>query len=179
MDPDARKGRVADVALDRLHTCGFALTTLDDVARAANIGEAEFQAVFGNIEGLMRELVSPLLARLREIVATASAADLGQTDQLRNVVDAYLDALVAHRLLVGVILGDPTGAASESVRLVRGAMVGLRDELARAMGSGLHHRIRATSALGAVQAAVMEFRELDAATVRGVITDAAVAILLS
>jgi AcrR family transcriptional regulator len=179
MDPDARKGRVADVALDRLHTCGFALTTLNDVARAANLEEAELQAVFGDIEGLMRELVSPLLARLREIVTTASAADLRQADHLRKVIEAYIDALVAHRLLVGVILGDPTGAASESVRLVRGAMVGLRDELARATGSDLRDRIRATSALGAVQAAVLEFRDLDAATVRDVITDAAVAILLS
>jgi AcrR family transcriptional regulator len=179
MDPDARKGRVADVALDRLHTHGFGLTTLDDVARAANLREAELQDVFGDIEGLMRELVSPLLARLREIVTTASAADLRQAERLRHVVEAYLDTLVAHRRLVGVILGDPTGAASESVRLVRGAMVGLRDELARAAGPDLHHRIRATSALGAVQAAVMEFSDLDAGTVRDVITDAAVAILLS
>jgi len=30
MDPDARKGRVVDVALDRLHACGFALITLDE-----------------------------------------------------------------------------------------------------------------------------------------------------
>ena len=179
MDPDARWGRVADVALDRLRTRGFALTTLDDIASAASVGESELQAVFGDVEGLMSELVSPLLASLRDVATQAAAADLRQREQLSVVIEAYLDALVAHRLLVGVILGDPTGAASESVRLVRGAMVGLRDELAEGTGSDLDRTIRAASALGAVQAGVLEFTDLDATTVRDVITDAAVAILLS
>ena len=127
----------------------------------------------------MRELVSPLLDRLREVALQAAAADLRQRDQLSVVIEAYLDALVAHRGLVGVILGDPAGADSESVRLVRGAMAGLRDQLAQGTGPDLDHTIRAASALGAVQAGVLEFTDLDASTVRDVITDAAVAILLS
>ncbi len=179
MDPDSRRDRVADVTLGCLRTRGFALTTLDDVARAAGVGEAELQAVFGDVEGLMRELVSPLLASLREVTTQAAAVDLREPAQLRVVIEAYLDVLVAQRLLVGVILGDPAGAASESVCLVRGAMVGFRDVLAGGTGSELDHRIRAASALGAVQAGVLEFTDLDAPTVRDVITDAAVAILLS
>jgi AcrR family transcriptional regulator len=179
MDPDSRWGRVADVALVCLRTRGMALTTLDDVARAAGVDEAELQADFGDVEGLMRELVSPLLAGLREVATQAAGADLRQPAQLRVVIEAYLDALVAQRLLVGVILDDPTGAGSESVRVVRAAMVGIRDVLARGTGSDLDHTIRAASALGAVQAGVLEFTDLDAATVRDVITDAAVAILSS
>ena len=149
MDPDARRGRVAVVALGRLHACGFALTTLDDIARAAKVGEAELQVVFGDKEGLLRELVAPLLATLQEMRATAAAADLLRPEELRSLIGKYLDALVAHRPLVGVILGDPTGATSGAVCLVRDAMIGLRDELARGTGSGLDHRIRAASALGA------------------------------
>ncbi len=109
MDPYAHWGRVADVALGRLCTRGFALTTLDDIARAARVGEAELRAVFGDVEGLMRELVSPLLDRLREVALQAAAADLHQREQLSVVIEAYLDALVAHRVLVGVVLGDPAG----------------------------------------------------------------------
>ena len=179
MDPYAHWGRVADVALGRLCTRGFALTTLDDIARAARVGEAELRAVFGDVEGLMRKLVSPLLDRLGAVARQAAAADLHERQQLILVIEAYLDALVPHRVLVGVVLGDPAGAESESIRLVRAAMAGLRDQLAQGTGPDLDHTIRASSALGAVQAGVLEFTDLDASMVRNVITDAAVAILLS
>lgn len=179
MDPDARKGRVADVALGRLQSSGFAQTTLDDVARAAGLREADAQSLFGDMEGLMSELVSPLLGRLREIAASAAAVDPRNATQLREVLEGYLDALVAYRALLCVVLGDVTAASSASVRLVRATMGSVREELARGMGGDLDHRIRAASALGAVQAAVLELTEVDPTTVRDVITDAAVAILLS
>lgn len=178
MDPDARKGRVVDVALDRLHACGFALTTLDDVARAAELSAAELQAVFGDREGLLEELLSPLSAGLRKVATMAAATDLRQPGLLRTVIEAYLAVLVAHRQLVGVVLGDPAGTSSASVRMARAAMAELREALAEGTGAGLARRIRATSALGAVQAAVMEFTDFEATTVRDVVTAAAVAILL-
>lgn len=179
MGPDAHKGRVADVALGRLQSSGFAQTTLDDVARAADLREADAQALFGDMEGLMNELVSPLLDRVGEIATSAAAVDLRDTTQLRGLIEGYLNALVAHRVLVGVVLGDPTATSSASVRLVRATMLVLRDELARGTGGDRNHRIRAASALGAVEAAVLELTDVDATTVRDVITDAAVAILLS
>jgi len=178
MDPDARRGRVVDVALGRLHACGFALTTLDDIARAADVGAAELQAVFGDSEGLVQELLSPLVAGLRQVAAAAAASDLRQPGQLRTVIEAYYDVLVDHRLLVGVVVGDPAGAASASVRMARAAMADLRDTLAQGPGADLDHRIRAASALGAVQAAVIELTDLEASTVRDVVTVAALAILL-
>jgi AcrR family transcriptional regulator len=179
MDLDALTGRVADVALAGLQANGFALTALDEVARAAHVGEAELRAAFGDIEGLMRALVSPLLADLHATARSAATADLHDPRQLREVIEAYLDTLVAHRILVAVVLGDPTAASSESVRRVRDAMLGLRDELARGSGPDLDDTIRAASALDAVQAGVLELTDIDPTTVRDVITDAAVAILLS
>lgn len=170
--------RVFDVASARLHANGLALTTLDDVARGADVDGGDLRARFGDMEGLMRALALPLLSRLQETVASAATADLRQPRQLRTVIERYLDALVAHRLLVGVILGDPTAASSESVRLVRAAIRSLRDELAGGSDSDLDHRIRAASALGAVQAAALELADMDPTKVRAVITDAAVAILL-
>jgi AcrR family transcriptional regulator len=179
MDPDARKGWVVDVALARLQATGFPLTTLADLARAANLDEADLRTLFGDEEGMMRELVSPLLERLREITASAATIDLRQGAQVREVVERYLDALVAHRPLAGVVLGDPTASSSEAVRLVRAEIQGLREELAGGSGGDLDQRIRAASALGAVHAAVLEFADFEPTTVRDVITDAAVAIILS
>src|SRR5947209_165186 len=178
MDPAARKGRVADVALGRLQAGGFASTTLGDIARAADLREADVRALFGDEEGLMRELVTPLLDRLRRVVTTAAGADLGHAADLRQVVEGYLDALVAHRTLVAVVLGDPSAGASESVREVRSALVALREELAGGAGAGLDRTIRAASALGAVHAAALELADAHPHTVRVVGTEETVAILL-
>lgn len=179
MDPDAHMGRVAGVALGRLQTCGFALTTLGDVARAADLSEAQLRARFGDLEGLMGELVSPLMSRLRAVAALAASVDLHDSRRLRQVIEGYLDALVAHRTIAGVVLRDPTAGSSNSVALARAAVLAVRDELARGTGGGLDHTIRAASALDAVQAAVLELTVTDPLMVRDVITDAAVAILLS
>jgi AcrR family transcriptional regulator len=179
MDPDARQGRVADVALGRLQTNGFAGTTLEDIARDAGLGEADLRARFGDMEGLMGELVSPLLDRLRELARSAAAADLHRAPEVREVIAGYYDVLVADPVVVGVVLRDPTAESSGSVRLVRTVMTRLRAELAGGAGADLDRTIRAASALAAVQSAVLDLAGLDRETVRDVVTGAAVAILLS
>jgi AcrR family transcriptional regulator len=179
MDPPRADGDVVDSTLGRLHSRAFAGTALDDIARAAGMPDADLHSRCDDKEGLMRELVSPLLSRLTALITAAASADLRQGRELRAVIDGYMDALLLHRALVTIVLVDPAGGSSEAVRLVRDAMAGLRDELARGTGAQLGGRIRAASALGAVEAAVVEPSEFDPATVRDVIAGAAVAILLS
>jgi len=179
MDPPAAHGPVEEVALTYLRTRGLTLTTLADIAQAADLQEADLHRRYGDTGGLIGHLVAPLLDRLHGITASAAGAELRRADELRQVIEEYLDALTAHRVLVSVVLGDPAASSSEAIQLVRRAIQGLRDELARGLGSGLEDRIRAASALGALQAAVLEPTELDPAVVRDVIVDAAVAILLS
>lgn len=127
----------------------------------------------------MGELVASLLSRLAALRASAAAADLRQPRQMRAVIDGYIDALLAHRALATLVLVGSTGGPSGAVLPVRDAIGALRDELARGRSPELEGRIRAASALGAVQAAVLEPSEFDPATVRDVIAGAAVAILLS
>lgn len=179
MDPPAVSGLVREVALSRLRTTGFAMATLGDIARAAELDEADLRRIYGDAEGLIKELVSPLSSRLEEITAVAATSDLRRVEELRPVIERYLDALTAHRALVGAVLRDPAAASSESIGGVRDAMHALRDELARQTGPSLESRIRAASALGAVEDAVLEPTEFDPTLVRDVLTDAAVAILLS
>src|SRR4051794_8195605 len=108
MDPDAQKGRVARVALARICSYGFALTTLEDVTAAAGLDDAAGRALFRDKEGLLSALVSPVLSGVRDAVASAATSDLSDGKQLRTVIQRYADVLVAHRELVAVILGDPT-----------------------------------------------------------------------
>jgi hypothetical protein len=95
------------------------------------------------------------------------------------LIEGYMDALVAHRRLVTVVLSDRAATTSPAVGALRRAMLDLAEQLARATGDRVDNRIRAASALGAVHTAVLEMADLDAATVRGVIVDASVAILLT
>lgn len=165
MDPPRADGETVDPAMEG-HDRAFVAAALDGMAGAAK-------------EGLMLELASPLLSRLAALTTSAAAADLRQAPQLRAVIDGYMDALLAHRDLVTIVLGDPAGGSTPAGRQVLDAMSALRDELARGRESDLDGRIRAASALGAVHAAVLEPSEFDPVTVRNVIAGAAVAILLS
>jgi len=179
MDPPTVGGMAVDPAVVRLQSRAFAWSGLDDIARAAGIPEADLRGRYRDREELMRELVAPLLSRLAALTTSAAAADLRQPSELRVVIDGYAEALLLHRAVVTVVLVDPAGGSSEAVGLVRDAIRALRDELARGTSSQLEGRIRAASALGAVQAAVLEPSDFDPMTVRNVIADAAVAILLS
>ena len=179
MDPPAAYGQAVEAALGRLPSRPFAGASLDDIARSAGIGEADLRSRYADRERLLCELLSPLLSALLQLSTSASAADLRQAHAVRAVIDGYMDALLVHRPLLDIVLADPMAENSESVQLVRRAMSSLRDQLAQGTGSELEGRIRAASALGAVQAAVLEPAEFDAATVRDVIAEAAVAILLS
>ncbi|MGH9179850.1 MAG: TetR/AcrR family transcriptional regulator [Acidimicrobiales bacterium] len=180
MDPTAREGRVASAALGRLRTSGYALTTLAEIASAAGLSEAELSAAFGAKNEILAELAAPLLTRLNEVLDAACTADLLRPDQLRGVLESYHDALVEHRLLVEVILRDPTAGSSDAVVAVRAGLIRLRDELATGTGDDLdHHRVRAASALGAVQGAVLDLTDVDPTAVRDEAVTAAIAILLS
>ncbi len=179
MDPDARTGRVTDVALGRLQTTGFAGTTLEDIARAADLPDADLRACFGDMEGLLRHLVSPLVDPLDRLTASAAAGELRRPAPLREVIEGYFDTLVAHRAVAGLVLADPDAAATEPVRRVRTTVMKLRTQLAGGPDADLDRSIRAAAALAAVESAVLEFVESDQQVVRDVVIGAAMAILLS
>lgn len=130
------------------------------------------------MEGLLANLLSPFVDRLWQLAGVAAAADLRGAEQIWPVLEGYLDAVHDHRGVVGVVVADPSAAACEPVRLMRAGTVAVQDALARSR-SGPDAHIRTASALGAVRAAVLEHDGGDVDTLRAVVTDAAVAILLS
>ena len=151
-----------EVASRRLHSRAFGASTLA-----------------GGRDALTRDRALPLVSRLAALTTSAASADLRQASALRAVIEEYMDALLLHRGVVTAASLVPAGGSSEAAGLVRDAIAALRDELAQGTGSELDGRIRAASALGAIQAAVLEPSDFEPATVRDVIAAAAVAILLS
>jgi AcrR family transcriptional regulator len=179
MDPHACKRRVADVALDRLQAEGLAGFALEGIARAAGLPEADVRACFGDLEDLIAHLVAPLVSRLEELAASAAAGDLRRADEVRQVIEGYFDAVAAHPTVAGLAVGHPAGATSPAFGLVRDSIRRLRTELAGGAGADLDHRIRAASALAAVQSAVLDLTGVERSTLRTVVTEAAIAVLLS
>jgi AcrR family transcriptional regulator len=179
MDSEAHMGRVRDVTLGCVRAGGSAHASLEDVAVAAGLPAADLTARFGDIKGLLAALVEPLLDQLGGVARLAATADLAQEGEVRQVITAYIQAIVAHRALAGVLLCEPPEEATAAAQRLRAANAALRDELAGGAGAGLHCRIRASSALAAAQWAVFDFPEIEPALLGAVLTDAAVAILLS
>lgn len=172
MDPHALSGRVCDVALGRLAASGYAMTTLADVARAAGVPEEDLRTHFGDLEGLMAELVSPLVASLRGLAMAAHGVDGARAHAMRELLLRYYDTLADHRALALVALDDPTAGDSGAVLRVRAAVLAVQAELAGA-GADLDHIVRTASAMGAVHDAV---RSRSGLTVRDAV-NAGVALL--
>ena len=163
---------------DCVRARGVAGTTLEDVADAAGVDEGNLRACLVDMEGLMAALVTPFLERLEPVAARAAAVDLGQEQAIREVIDAYLDAILDHRSVAGVVLSDPTAASTEPARRVRALTMAIRDHLAGGLSADLDGTIRATSALGALQFAALERSDLERHILFHTLTEAAVAILL-
>lgn len=170
-------GRIGAAALERFARRGYAQTTLADIADGAGMTEAQLQDEFASTDALVAYVAAPLLDRLAAMVSDAEDGDTRDPLEAAGVLEAYLGALVDHRRLVEVVLGDPTAASCPAVSRLRAGFTALRDVLAGPAG-GLPERIRASSALGALHQAVADFTDAELLTTRGVVIDAAVAILI-
>lgn len=178
MAPQSGSGRLPAAALELFRRNGYERSTLAEIAGEAGLTERQLQEEFATKEALVAELTRPMLHGLDSLVRTAADTDSYDPDELAKILGAYLGVLVEHRELIDVLLGDPTAADCPAVGRLRGGLAVLRDELAGPAG-GLDERIRASSALGAVQRAVADFTDLELLDCRAVIIEAAVAILVA
>lgn len=178
MPTERGAGRIPAAAMERFARSGYARTTLSTIATGAGVTEAQVQDAFGTKEALVAELTRPLLERLEALVRTARDADNDDPHEVAEILGGYLAMLVEHRQPVEVLLGDPTAAVCPAVVRLRSGLTRLRDELAGPAG-GLDTRIRASSALGAVQQAVADSSDVELLATRVVIIQTAAAILVT
>ena len=74
-----------------------------------SVDEAALRARFGDMEGLLADLLSPFLDRLRALAAEAAAADLRRAEHVGPVMAGYLDAVLDHRAVVEAVVADAVG----------------------------------------------------------------------
>lgn len=178
MPDEGAARRIGGAALDRFARSGYAQTSLSDVARCAGVDQAVAQEEFASMDALVAELTRPLIEQLDALVVAADSADTNDAEEVAEILGQYLGTLVEHRQLVKVLLGDPTAAICPAVIRVRAGLTRLRDLLAGPAG-GQDERIRASSALGAIQQAVADFSDVELLASWAVILHAAAATLVT
>jgi AcrR family transcriptional regulator len=145
------RARILVVALELVSERGFAGTSIRDLAERLDLTVAAIYYHFKSKDDLLDALVEPLIAGLTELSARAVSGELGQVDVLRELL-TVLSGEGAK--VMGVLHGDPSAtlrlkARCEPDQIFAGIVRGIAGSDDR---SAL---LRATCAVGAIQAAVI------------------------
>ena len=91
---DARRTRILDGATAVFLAYGFQRTTMEDIARAAEVSRPALYLQFRNKTDIYRALASEFLERFLASAATALDGDAPLDDRLRGAVQGSLDMVL-------------------------------------------------------------------------------------
>lgn len=97
--PDRRK-QVAEAAARSFATFGYKGTTMDQVAKLAQVGKGTIYTFYANKEELFDEIMTGLIRDLRAVADETVDPDLPFADNLMNVLHRVLDYRDRHSLAV-------------------------------------------------------------------------------
>ena len=170
--------RIARLALARFRVGGFAGTSIADLAGALGVSKAAIYYHYRSKDALLHRLIDPLLDALDACIQDhPTPAASAQT--ARQLLDAYLAVLIAHREVVPLVTAD--------VAVLNHPTIGPR---LRAQNQQLHSllaapeaspsaRLRAAAALGAIWRPLIAEPQIDLSdpTDQHTLIDAALATL--
>lgn len=171
-----RRDELLATALEAFRENGYEGTSVADVVRAAGLSEAAFARDFELKEQLLIDLVEPLLNDL-ESTLDRFPRHPSWPDQGRELLSAYLDALLVHRDLISWIDGDAAvlrhpelgERLTDTNRRVREAIRGDNRSSAARLG--------AAAVLGALWRPLRDATDVDAAQERDAMLAAALAVV--
>jgi TetR/AcrR family transcriptional regulator, regulator of autoinduction and epiphytic fitness len=86
--PAGKRGTILDAALKLFGQYGYRRTSIDDIARAAEISKGSVYLSFASKEDLFRALCADLIERVESSVARARAAEVSFEDRLLGILEA-------------------------------------------------------------------------------------------
>ncbi|GGA27453.1 TetR/AcrR family transcriptional regulator [Paenibacillus physcomitrellae] len=95
-----RRKLVLDAAAKSFSLFGYKATTMDQVAKIANVGKGTIYTFFANKEELFDEILRSVLAEMTEVVLREIKEDQTFFDKLYKGLDVLLDFRSEHGLLV-------------------------------------------------------------------------------
>lgn len=134
---DERRARILDGAMECFLAYGYQRTTMDDIARAADISRPALYLQFRNKRDIYRALAAAFMEHVLANAQAAFEADGDLETRLRRALSCVMD-------LVGVVEASPHGAdildmksslAADIVASGRGAMCTMTEEAIAAHGA--------------------------------------------
>ncbi|ANS73390.1 TetR family transcriptional regulator [Paenibacillus yonginensis] len=95
-----RRKQVLDAAAKSFSLFGYKATTMDQVAKIANVGKGTIYTFFANKEELFDEILRSVLAEMKAVVLREIHEDQTFFDKLYKGLDVLLDFRSEHGLLV-------------------------------------------------------------------------------
>jgi AcrR family transcriptional regulator len=170
--------RIAQLALARFRVGGFVGTSIADLAGALGISKAAIYYHYRSKDALLHHLIDPLLdaidACLRDDPDPAAPARTA-----RQLLDAYLAVLIAHRQIVPLVTTDVAVLNHPAIGPRLRAQNQRLQSLLTAPDTSVAARLRAEAALGAIRRPVFAEPQVDLSEPahQHTLVDAAVATL--
>ncbi|PLS01374.1 TetR/AcrR family transcriptional regulator [Neobacillus cucumis] len=139
MAPDRRK-MIVEAATKSFSLFGYKATTMDQVARLANVGKGTIYTFFKNKEELFEEIISTLV---KEMIAEAESvieSDLTFAENVHLALSRLLAFRSQHQLMIKLVQEEKemgTIAVSEMLRHVEDEIIAyLREKMETAISKG-------------------------------------------
>ncbi|THF74950.1 TetR/AcrR family transcriptional regulator [Cohnella fermenti] len=124
--PDRRR-QVVDAAARSFETFGYKGTTMDQVAKLAQVGKGTIYTFYANKEELFEEIMTGLIRELKQVADETLDAKLPFADNLMNVLHRVSDYRARHALAVKLsqeVRDIGTPMAKDGLEKVEKAIIG-------------------------------------------------------
>jgi AcrR family transcriptional regulator len=176
---DSTRQRILDTALELFTAQGFAATSTRELSERLGFTKAALYYHFRTKDELLHALVEPVVAQLAALVHgfPPESPPLGEVDR-DGLLAAYLDVVVRHRRLLGVLVQDPSASVRPALATGKAFYARLIGLLSGAAEPTAEQRARIRFVLGGMHAAVLFARpDDDAAQLRAAALAAGRAVL--
>jgi AcrR family transcriptional regulator len=159
---DTTRQRILDTALELFTVQGFAATSTRELSDRLGFTKAALYYHFRTKDDLLQALVEPVVAQLAALVHPFPPESPPLDEAARDgLLVAYLDVIVEHRRLLGVLLQDPSASVRPALATGRAFYARLVQLLSGDAEPTAQQRTRVRFVLGGMHAAVLFARPDD------------------
>ncbi|MEI0740289.1 TetR/AcrR family transcriptional regulator [Paenibacillus sp. JTLBN-2024] len=135
-----RKKQVLEAASRSFALFGYKATTMDQVAKIANVGKGTIYTFFDTKEQLFDEIVNGVISEMKSIILREVDHDRKFFDNLFRVLDSFLEFRSEHELLIKLsqeLRDVGTPQSQEAMAQVENVILGyIEKEIERAIARG-------------------------------------------
>ncbi len=98
-----RKRSIIEAATKSFSAFGYKATTMDQVAKLANVGKGTIYTFFKNKEELFGEIISNLITEMKQVAENAIRSDVSFFENVHRALYSILEFRKEHQLMIKLI----------------------------------------------------------------------------